>query len=85
MEIKTYAWQIQTRRNGLWSQMPGVGTSVDVLPAVNDGDSSCAAHAALRRVPASTPTATASSGLTSAPQAFELSARPAANTFTAAL
>ena len=56
----------------------------DVLPAVDGGDSSCAAHAALRRVPASAPAATSSGGLTPVPQAFSLSLRPRARMFLAA-
>ena len=56
---------------------------LDVLPALKDRDSSSAAHAALQWVPASAPTATAC-GLTPVPQAFSLSARPAARIFFAA-
>lgn len=65
-----------------------VGVAVhllDVLLAVNGGDSCRAAHAAPRWVPASAATAGASPGLTSPPQAFSLSARPAARMFFAAL
>ena len=52
---------------------------LDFLPAVNGWDSSTTAHASLaRRVPASSPTAGASPGLTPAPQAFAISASPAA-------
>src|SRR5207237_878135 len=61
----------------------GDAHNIDVLPALNDGDSSYAVHAALRWVPASAPTATMS-GLTPVPQAFSLSARPAARMFLAA-
>ena len=48
----------------------GTLSPVDILPALKDRDSSCAAHAALRWVPASAPVARTSPGLTSAPQAF---------------
>src|SRR5687768_15888853 len=51
---------------------------VDLLPAVNGGDSCRAAHAAPRRVPASTATAGVIPGLTLPPQAFWVSASPAA-------
>lgn len=51
---------------------------VDLLPAVNGGDSYRAAHAAPRRVPASPRSARVAPGLTSAPQAFRLSTGPAA-------
>src|SRR5580704_6938668 len=61
----------------------GMKSGVDVLPAVNGGDSFRAAHAALRWVLASAPAA-ARCGLTPAPQAFDLSARPAAKMFFAA-
>jgi hypothetical protein len=57
---------------------------LDVLPAVNSGDSSSAAHVALWWVPASL-AAARSSGLTPPPQAFRLSLRPRASTFFAAL
>ena len=58
---------------------------IDVLPAVNGGDSFRAAHAAPRWVPVSPGRASRSPGLTVPPQAFSLSARPAARTFLAAL
>ena len=59
--------------------------TVDVLPAVNGGDSCRTAHAAPRWVPASPGTAAITGGLTLPPQAFSLSARPAARMFRAAL
>ena len=49
---------------------PVINIVIDILPALKDRDSSCAAHAALRWVPASAPVARTSPGLTSAPQAF---------------
>lgn len=58
--------------------------AVDVLSAVNGGDSCRAAHAAPRWVPASPGTAAITGGLTLPPQAFSLSARPAARMFRAA-
>ena len=58
--------------------------ALDVLLAVGGRDSFRAAHAAPRWVPASSGTATAGGGLTSPPQAFSLSARPAARMFRAA-
>jgi GNAT superfamily N-acetyltransferase len=48
----------------------GAGRSIGILPAVNDGDSFCAVHAALGWVTASAPAAGACPGLTSAPQSF---------------
>jgi hypothetical protein len=51
---------------------------VDLLPALKGGDSCRAAHAAPRWVPASLPTAATAGGLTPAPQAFWVSASPAA-------
>jgi len=54
-------------------------------PPLNGEDSCRAAHAAPRRVPVSAATAGAGPGLTSPPQAFSLSARPAARMFFAAL
>ena len=53
-------------------------TRFDLLPAVNGGHSCRAAHAAPRRVPASLATARGCPGLTLPPQAFCVSASPAA-------
>src|SRR5882724_9275581 len=63
----------------------GIRHQLGVLPAVNDRDSSSAAHATLRWVPVSTGPATVDGGLTVPPQAFNLSARPAARMLRAAL
>ncbi len=78
--------ELEARRDWLYAQLSASAEEAwfDVLPAVNGGDSSSAAHAVLRWVPASAPAA-AGCGLTPAPQAFGLSARPAANMFFAAL
>src|SRR5215208_5698846 len=56
----------------------GVHRGVDLLPAVNGGDSCRAAHAAPRRVPASLATARSCPGLTLPPPAVWVSASPAA-------
>src|SRR5690606_23978138 len=66
-----------TRRARSFYEVIAASLPFDVLPGVNAGDSSCAAHAALRWVPASPASATPTGGLTSPPQAFNLSARPA--------
>src|SRR5690606_5377534 len=73
-----------TRRARSFYEVIAASLPFDVLPGVNAGDSSCAAHAALRWVPASPASATPKGGLTSPPQAFNLSARPAARMFLAA-
>lgn len=62
------------RRRGRRS---GAG-ALDVLSALKDGDSYYTAGAVRRRVPASRRGAGTSPGLTCAPQAFSVSARPAA-------
>lgn len=54
------------------------------FPVRNAGNSFHTAHAALRGVPVSWACATTSDGLTSPPQAFRLSARPAARRLHAA-
>src|SRR5215218_11111987 len=63
----------------LWFLLPrGRFRRFDLLPAVNGGDSCRAAHAAPRGVPGSLATARACPGLTLPPQAFCVSASPAA-------
>src|SRR6185437_8878501 len=71
-------------RGGPLDQDRTQGTHLDVLPAVNDRDSSNAAHATLRWVPVSPGPAGTSPGLTFPPQAFRLSLRPRASTLRAA-
>jgi hypothetical protein len=69
----------KTREPGLrrmWRGLLPCHSRFDVLPGLNAGDSCRAAHAAPRWVPASLPSASASAGLTSAPQASR-PARPA--------
>jgi hypothetical protein len=56
----------------------------DILPGLKAGDSSSAAHAALRRVPRSPAAAGPEPGLTLPPEAFTLSLCPRASTFFAA-
>jgi hypothetical protein len=83
--VTSGAFQVEGTHIAVAPIVAGTLHYVDVLPAVNGGDSSSAAHAALRWVPASPAAASVSAGLTPPPQAFSLSARPAARMLIAAL
>jgi hypothetical protein len=72
----------EPRRDAAQRCTPGaVGLQLrqlDILPALKDGDSSCAAHGALRWVAVSPGPARASPGLTDPPQPFMVSGCPPA-------